>query len=173
MLWTHPCSPTKYTGSSSASTPTGSVVMHGHAKNTITISKYLPVCLYEGGPLRVLRLSPVTGEGPSVMSQPCSNTLTTRSFLPGSLLQQSLLTEEHFKKKFISLRSIKVRTEDSCFELYCLKNLALILLHESVADWAPLSSKGSSSTVGNRPAFTGAGSHPPPPPPSQHSFQSR
>lgn len=133
-------------------------------QNSITISKYLPVCLYEVGPLREVGLSPVTEEGPSAMSQTCSRTLKSNPSLPGSLLQQSLLIEKHFRKKFISLRSIKVRREDSCFGHYCLKTLPSFLLHESVADWALLSSKDSSSTVENLSAFTGVGSHPPPPP---------
>lgn len=149
--------------SSSASTPAGGVVMHRHAKTASpSASTCLCACLKQGPserwdwPRRALQQCPSPAAGP----------LQTDPSLPGSLLQQSLLIEKHFRKNFINLRSIKVRREDSCFVLYCLNNLALILLHESVADWALLSSKDSSSTVGNCPAFTGAGNHSPPLPPS-------
>lgn len=143
-----------------------------HARNGTAVSKYLPVYLSNLGRVRD------TGTEPSDLGGPFSGVPTLQQdpynphpSHPETLLRLSLLTEEHFKKNLLSLRSIKVSTQVSYFVLYCLNNLGLILLHKSPADWAPLSSKDSSSTVGNRPAFTGAGSHPPPP--SQHSFQSR
>lgn len=99
LLWTHPCCPTKYTGCSSASTPRGGAVMHGHAKNSITISKCLPVCLYEVGPLRVVGLSPVPEEGPSAMSQPYSRTLKIRSFLSRTTAPTKPLDRETSQKE--------------------------------------------------------------------------
>lgn len=113
--------PVPPSGSSSANTPRSGVVMHSHAKTSITISKYPPVCLYEAGPLRVVGLSPVTEEGPSAMSQPCSRTLTIRSFLSRTTAPTNPVDRGTFQKEVSFFKEHKGKNRRLLFHALLFK----------------------------------------------------
>lgn len=164
-----------HTGSSSANTLKGESSCAYACQKERGFQLVAPIHPYKVGPVRVGNLAQWPKRSLQWCPNPASEPIQADPSLPGALLGQGLLPEEHFKTSFL-FKELKLKKKKKLLDTYfvlCLKHLALILFHAlSMADWALLSSTDSSSAVGNSPAFAEAGSLLPPPP-SQHSFQSR